>query len=261
VGAPDDTSGSRRLSIALYIAIVIAYVAIAQGLGALFTVGIDRGDFGSFASNEQITRGALLPVLFSLAFAAVVVTWLGWWPTVIRDNRPTAAWVRAVPIVMLAAALLAIDYGNLIDQDAGLVLLAIALVVAVGVGEELVFRGIGVDAFRRAGFPEAKVALYTSLIFGAAHLSNAISSGAAAILQAAVVSVAGYFFYLTRRASGGLLAPIGLHATWDFALFSGTLGDPGTEYAPALLAPLCLIVLVIVVWRRRRRIEPALQPA
>ncbi|MEZ5073429.1 MAG: hypothetical protein R2691_01160 [Solirubrobacterales bacterium] len=61
---------------------------------------------------------------------------------VIRDDRPTDRRVRAVPIAMLAVALLATDYANLIDQNAGLVPLAIALVLAAGAGEELMFRGI-----------------------------------------------------------------------------------------------------------------------
>lgn len=261
MSAAGDDTGSRRLPIVAYVVVVIAYVALIQGLAALFTIGIEGGDYGVFTRNEQVVRGVLLPVVVSLAFGAAVATWLRWWPTVLHDDRPTARWVRAVPITMLVAALLATDYGNLIDQDGVLVLLAVAIVVVVGAGEELMFRGIGVDAFRRAGFPEGRVALYTSLIFGAAHLSNAISSGATAILQAAVVSVAGYFFYLARRVSGGLAAPIALHAAWDFSLISATLGDPEAKYPPALLAPLSLIVLAIVVWRRRRRIEPGAQPA
>lgn len=253
----DHTHGPRRLSILAYIAVVIAYLVIIQGGGYLFTIGTDQGEYAVFVSSEQVIRSALLPVLLSLTFGAAVVTWLRWWSTVSWDDRPLAHWVRAVPITMLVAALLAADYGNLLDQDAGLVLLVIAFALLVGAGEELMFRGIGVDAFRRAGFTEARVALYTSLIFGAVHLTNAISSGGSAIVQAAVVSVAGYFFYLTRRVSGGLLVPIALHATWDFSLFSSTLGDPGTAYPPMLLAPLSLFVLAIVVWHRRRRIEPA----
>jgi len=259
-GSREPGSTQRSLGIWPYIAVVVAYLVIIQGFGLLFTIGIDRGDYGVFTRVEEVVRGAFLPVLLSAGFVIAVIAWLRWWPTVLHDDRPVARWLRIVPIAMLLTALAATNYGNLADQDAGLVLIAIVFVVAVGIGEELTFRGLGVDVFRRAGFTEAKVALYTSLIFGAAHLTNAISSGAGAILQAAVVSVAGYFLYLTRRVSGGLLAPICLHAVWDFSLFSGTLGDPGTHYAPAILAPLCLIVLAIVVWVRRKRIEPAAAP-
>jgi membrane protease YdiL (CAAX protease family) len=42
----------------------------------------------------------------------------------------------------------------------------VALGVVVGFGEELMFRGIGVIAFRRAGFSEGRVALWSSLVFG-----------------------------------------------------------------------------------------------
>lgn len=78
------------------------------------------------------------------------------------------------------------------------------------------FRGIGVTAFRANGYQEGKVALWSSIVFGAAHLTNAIGGGGgAAVGQAIAVSFAGYFFYLTRRVSGGLLLPAIVHGLFD----------------------------------------------
>ncbi|MEU8133539.1 CPBP family intramembrane glutamic endopeptidase [Streptodolium elevatio] len=74
-------------------------------------------------------------------------------------------------------------------------------------GEELMFRGVGVQVFRRGGFGEGKVDLYSSLVFGFAHASNAIGHGAQAIRQAVIVSTSAYFFYLCLRVGGTILLP------------------------------------------------------
>ncbi|WP_257136664.1 CPBP family intramembrane glutamic endopeptidase [Streptomyces sp. f150] len=52
----------------------------------------------------------------------------------------------------------------------------------VGIGEKLMFRGIGVQVFKRAGLSEGKVALWSSVVFGAVHISNAFGEGAQALL-------------------------------------------------------------------------------
>jgi uncharacterized protein (TIGR03382 family) len=162
---------------------------------------------------------------------------------------------------MGAAALLACDYANLLDQTAGLVLLLVLTVAMVGFTEELVFRGLGVTALRRGGLSEGKVALWSSVIFGAVHVTNALSTGGKAILQALFVSFAGYFLYLTRRWSGGILLAMVVHGTWDFALLSGQLGTAQKVYPASLVAPLAMVALGVLLFRRRQRIEPEAVPS
>jgi hypothetical protein len=164
-------------------------------------------------------------------------------------------WVKIVPILLVLAAAGATSWGNLFSQKTSLVLTFVLLVLLVGFTEELIFRGIGVVTFRREGFSEGKVALYTSLIFGAAHLSNAITAGSSAILQAAIVSLTGYFFYLTKRRAGLIFIAMPVHATQDFALISGQLGPNSATSAGAVLIPLAMVILAILVWRRRHRID------
>ena len=110
----------------------------------------------------------------------------------------------------------------------------------VGWGEEGMFRGIGVTTLRAHGLTEGKVALWSSVIFGAVHLSNALGHGAQAIPQALAVSFAGYFFYLTRRVSGGNVLNSVLHGLFDFSLLTGTVilidQDPYVGSAAAILA-------------------------
>jgi uncharacterized protein len=131
--------------------------------------------------------------------------------------------VWTVPIAFVAASFVAINYGGLSSRGAGLVVLLLLVALCVGVAEEGMFRGIGVITFRSSGYTEARVALWSSVVFGLVHLVNALGSGAGAIGQAVAVSFAGYFFYLTRRVSGGLLVPIVVHALFDFSLLSGSI--------------------------------------
>lgn len=133
----------------------------------------------------------------------------------------------------------------------------IALGLFVGFGEELMFRGLGVVTFRRGGFSEARVALWTSLIFGLVHVSNAIGAGPKALVQAAVVSTSGYFFYLSRRVGGGIALAMVVHGLWDFSLFSCLAGDDSVPYFGMFLAIILQVVLIVVLLLRRHRIEPA----
>ena len=99
------------------------------------------------------------------------------------------------------------------------------------------FRGIGVTTFRVNGFSEGRVALWSSVVFGAVHLTNALSTGGAAVAQAIAVSFAGYFFYLTRRVSGGLVVPAVLHGLFDFSILSGAVAATDVRGASRRSSP------------------------
>ena len=128
----------------------------------------------------------------------------------------------------------------------------------MGWGEEGMFRGIGVTTLRSHGLTEGKVALWSSIVFSAVHLTNAVGHGAQAVPQALAVSFAGYFFYLTRRVSRGNVLNSILHGVFDFSLLSGTAvlvdQDPYIGSAAAIVAYLTVGGTLLV---RRHRIEPA----
>lgn len=125
----------------------------------------------------------------------------------------------------------------------------------VGFAEAGLFRGIGVTTFRVNAFPEGKVALWFSVVFGAAHLTNAFSGNGSAVVQAIIVTFAGCFFYLTRRVSRGLILPAILHGMFDFSLVSTSVVQ-GEAYAGALAAIAAYIIIAIILLVRRHRIEP-----
>lgn len=94
-----------------------------------------------------------------------------------------------------------------------------AVFLAVSVSEELAFRGYWLFTFsRRMRFWPA--ALFTSVIFGVAHLGNP-GENVLGVLQ---VVVTGLLFCLMIRRTGNLWFALGYHAAWDWAetFFYGT---------------------------------------
>lgn len=249
----DPVRKPRDLSVWQFLALVIAYLAVIQGGGRLIGHGID-GDDG-LETAESFLKVMLIPIALSALLAIAAATWLRWWPEIVHDRRPVQRWVRIVPFALLVAALVGCSWGNLLDQDVELVLLLVALVCLVGFTEELMFRGIGLVTLRRMGLTEGKVALYSSVVFGAVHLSNALATGATAILQAAVVSFSGYMFYLTRRWATVIWPAMLVHASQDFTFLSGQIGE-GAEVGPQVgVVVLVMIALAVLLWRRRHRID------
>ncbi|MFC8451075.1 CPBP family intramembrane glutamic endopeptidase [Kitasatospora sp. NPDC057223] len=255
-GAPKAPAAGRRLAGWQFVVIVVVYLAIIQGIG--LAIGVDTsGSTSQFPTTQAIVRNALVPIGVSVLFGAAVVTWLGWWQQVLHYHVPVQRWVRLVPVSMLVVALLGINYWHLADQQASLVVSLLVLGVFVGVGEELMFRGVGVQFFRRAGFSEGRTALYSSLVFGLVHVTNAIHAGPSAVVQALIVATSGYFFYLCLRVGGTILLPMLVHGLWDTSLFSGLSGPEPAVSVGMFLQILLQITLIVVLAVRRHRIEPA----
>jgi membrane protease YdiL (CAAX protease family) len=148
------------------------------------------------------------------------------------------------------------NYAGLGQRGAGFTVLLAVTALGVGFAEEGMFRGLGVVTFRANRFTEAKVALWTSVLFGLAHATNLFTEGPKALIQVLVTAAAGYFFYLTRRVSGGLVVAAVLHGLWDFGAISGSV-VADKSYLGAGLFILADITMVILLLIRRRHIEPA----
>ncbi|WP_040808218.1 CPBP family intramembrane glutamic endopeptidase [Nocardia concava] len=252
-------AGRRSLSYRMYAVVVIAYLAIIQGGGIWMKQVSGESDF---RSTRAVFYGMIIPLGVALIFTYGVIAYLGWLRPVLRDERPVQSWVRVVPIVFLVAIAGGIAYHALSEKGWLFVVVLLIATQFVGWGEEGMFRGIGVVVLRDHGLTEGRVALWSSLVFGAVHLANGITHGASAIFQAIVVSAAGYFFYLIRRVTRGNIANSIIHGLFDFTLLTGTaiLVDqtlyPGT-LLPILVYPLLTIILLL----KRHSIEPAATPA
>lgn len=249
--------GRKALSYWLFAALVVVYLAIIQGGGLLMQALVEVGD-DPFTTTKGLVVTMVIPLGVALAFTYGAAAALGRLRPVLRDDRPVNRWVIVVPIIFVVCILVAVDYGALSEKTAGYVVVLLIATQLVGWGEEGMFRGLGVTTLREHGLSEGRVALWSSLIFGAVHLSNAIGRGAGAIPQALVVSLAGYFFYLTRRRTGGNAVNSVLHGLFDFSLLTGTVilvdQDP---YLGSVAAIAAYVVTAAVLLIRRHHIEPA----
>ena len=247
----DDENVGRRLPLAGWAAVVIAYLVVLKVGGLL--VGPDVSGVDEVQTDEQVLRTFVIPIGTSLLFAIGVTTWLGWWRPVLVERRRVQRWVLVVPVLFLLAIVAGTNYGELADRSGSFVVLLLLGMLFVGFAEELMFRGLGVHVLRQHGMTEGRVALWSSVVFGLAHITNAIDTGGAAVGQAIAVSFAGYFFYLTRRAAGTLLVGAVVHGLFDFSITTTEIG--GENYAGAVAALLIYPALGAIVLLRRRHIE------
>lgn len=140
----------------------------------------------------------------------------------------------------------------------------------IGLAEELLCRGLVVQALRRAGRGEWSVMVLSSLIFAMLHATNLLSGQdlTTTAQQVAFTFGFGICMYLTLRVTGYLVYPILLHAAYDPSLFiatqginkvAGTSGGQSTLAAITTLLYLAVAVVALVLVRGRVEPEPAPQ--
>lgn len=252
----------RRLPIWGFILLAAGYLAAIQLIPRLTTPA--GTEYAKFTDTASVVGGLWVTVGIGTVIGLVAVAVLGWWRPVFVEDLRLPRWTWVFPIVMIVAIAAGISYGNLADKGLSYTVLLLVGCLFIGVSEELMFRGIGVTAFRQAGFTEGKVALWTCILFGLAHATNLFSEGLGALPQVLVTAVAGYFFYVTRRVSGLLIVSMIIHGLWDFGLFTTTLSTPTTLGGLLfILADIVLAIVAIVTIRKvfpRHRDLPAAAP-
>lgn len=239
----------RRLPVWGFLLLVIGYLAAIQTIPR-FTSPADDA-YATFSTVESVVGSLWVTVGLGSLIAIVAVAVLGWWRPVFVDDRRLPRWVWLFPVLMLVAIVVGTSYGNLAAKGLTMTLMLLVGSLFVGVSEELMFRGIGVVAFRQAGFTEGKVALWTCVVFGVAHATNILSEGIASLGQVLITVIAGYFFYLIRRVSGLLIVSIIVHGLWDFGLLTNTLSTPmGFGVAAFIVIDIVLAVVALVTIRK-----------
>jgi len=162
---------------------------------------------------------------------------------------------------------------------AGGVAFLIGMLAAGSIGEELLFRGYGLQVLIAAIGPWATI-LPLGVLFGALHYGNP----GATILSSAITAGFGVLFGYAYLRSHDLWLPIGLHFGWNFTLpvfgvnmsglriratgyemtwSAGTLwsgGDYGPEASILTLAVLVLLFLYIRRIPVRRQKSPLIDP-
>lgn len=246
------TQTGRRLPIWGFVLLAVGYLAAVQLIPQLTTPAGSK--YGAFTDTAEVVGGLWVTVGVGSVIGLIAVAVLGWWRPVFIEDRRLPRWTWLFPGVMLVAILVGISYSNLAEKGLSYTLMLLVGCLFIGVSEELMFRGIGVTAFRQAGFTEGKVALWTCVLFGLAHATNLFSEGIGALPQVLVTAVAGYFFYVTRRVSGLLIVSMIIHGLWDFGLFTTTLSNPPA--IGGIIFILADIVLAIVAIATIRKVFP-----
>lgn len=176
-------------------------------------------DYGSLGQTVESVVGALvLPEGIAVLVLCAYVTALGWWPIATVDRRrATVRWTLTAPALIAAvcvARLPLVEWGA--QPVRYFVLLAVG-VLFVGVFEELLTRGVLLVGLRRR-LPEFGVWIASCVLFGLLHFLNVLAGAGVGVTVVQVVFAAsfGSTLYLARRLTGNLLAPVLLHAFWDF---------------------------------------------
>lgn len=250
---------------------------IAAAIGLLFPLvfvglvalsGVTYGDVSRTTSD--VVRAVLIPEAILAVLLILLTSWLGWWGPVWKEKITTPRWMVAMPIVIFLTILGSINYAVVTQQEASYLLITAIATLFVGFSEELTYRGLAVVGLR-GGVSEVKVWLFSATMFALLHAWNILlgQSASDTLKQVIFAFVLGSVLYAIRRATGGLLFPILLHAMWDWASFTASGEVPGddtitgTTLLGALLSFLGLLIAVIlfaVGSKSLFRKEPATDP-
>ncbi|MBT2502688.1 CPBP family intramembrane glutamic endopeptidase [Curtobacterium sp. ISL-83] len=175
---------------------------------------------------DSVVRSLVIPEGIAAVVLCLIVTGLGWWRIATVDRtRSTLRWTTLAPILIAVVCLVRlplVDWGALPSHY--FLLLAVG-VLFVGVFEELMTRGVLLVGLRRR-LPEFGVWAVSCVLFGLLHLLNVLAGAGLGptLIQVVFAASFGSTLYVARRVTGNLLAPVLLHAFWDF----GSIGVSAT---------------------------------
>lgn len=201
---------NRRLGISL-----LTFV-----LWALITISGARLITGGHGSLTDLVKNG---VGWHFALASALLLAVGYWqrwgdlklgvaPTVKGLLLAWVPWVYILAALGVAAAA---------GFPAGpTVFFILVNTLLVGFSEELMFRGVLLQAFRHI-LPIWPAVLLTSVGFGAIHSLNVFTTGdlTQALVQSCAAFLSGLIFVALRLRTGSLWPSIIVHASWDFATF------------------------------------------
>jgi len=225
-------------------------ISLATFLGwLLITLLGERIGSGTEQSlAETVARGPGWPFVAAAAFVLAVVAWQRWRDIGLQQLPSARSLLLAwLPALYIAGGLgLALHLGL---PPATVVLWVLLNTFLVGLSEELMFRGVLLQALRHTVSIWPAVAL-TTLAFGAIHSLNVFITGdlRGAVIQSTAAALSGLFFIALRLRTGSLWPCIVIHGLWDCAAFLVAMSSPkdaAISAAPADAMSLAPILLVL----------------
>lgn len=261
-------SERRRWPVPPSLLVGLAPLVVFAGISAWRSRPSD--DYPSLGETvDSVVRALVVPEGIAALALAVVVTALGWWRIATVDTtRSPLRWTWIAPALILVVCLVRLP---LVDWTAlpwhYFLLLGIG-VLFVGVFEELMTRGVLLVGLRRR-LPEFGVWIASCVLFGLLHLLNILAGAGVGptLVQVVFAASFGSTLYLARRLTGNLLAPVLLHAVWDFgSIAASATSRPGFDglVAVGVIGLFAFAVLLLgvvggglVAWRddRPRRLR------
>lgn len=251
----------------------VLYVAFSLGLTWLLARFIDRRRFAAY--GFRLSGGWWLDFVFGLVLGAVLMS--------------------GIVAAMIYAGWATLDEVSVTNLGVPIVLafgVQLATMIAVGINEELAFRGYQLknlsEGFSRFGAKAAVIIalIISSSIFGLAHLGNELGGGARTTELALLnLILAGLMLAVPFLLTGDLAIPIGVHITWN--LFQGpvfglavsgmqdetrlvtvqptgpefwTGGDYGAEGGLLATIAIALCIVLSVAWIAVRKRRVGLDP-
>ncbi len=223
--------------------ILIVYMLVFSSIWVINDV-----DYKTIGKSIESTKlHYATPTIVSSLIVAVLLTVFGWWRIVLFDHEkagPKWLWIGAVAMFILAC--LNFTSINLNSINSELLIYSILGGIGVGFGEEVITRGSLVVGLRSRNLTENKVLLFSSLVFAAIHLPNALFGSPlyAVLIQLVFAFIIGSLLYIIRRISGTLIIPMLLHGFWDSSLFlPGAVGGNASNYL-FIIYPIAIICLI-----------------
>jgi membrane protease YdiL (CAAX protease family) len=225
--------------------LAISLVAFVGWL--LITVVGGRIHTGEAPLLEAVTRGLGWPFLVAALFLLALVAWQQW-RDVGLDQLPSgrSLWLTWLPMLYIVTGLgLSAAFGL---PPAGVLAWILFNTFLVGLSEELMFRGVLLQAFRRTVSIWPAVWL-TTLAFGAIHILNVFMTGdlRTAVIQAAAAALSGLLFIALRLRTGSLWTGIVVHGLWDFATFTLSASRSVDAQAVSSGGPMTLMTFVPIL--------------
>lgn len=211
------------------ILVAIVYLALYQGIGLLiqtvFAGFIDTENL--FGSPLTIFFALALPIFIMFLLTLLFVRSLGWQGEIFGRQPVRGRWWMWIAVVLILVPtvirLVAIQWSA---YTFAVILSTLFFGLCVGLAEELLTRGVGVNLLRRAGYSERLVFVLSSLLFGLLHSINILSGQPALTVFITVLYTFGFgaMMYLSMLATGRFVWAILLHAATDPVTFLATGG-------------------------------------
>ena len=216
---------------------LVMWVGITIGSGLIQAGGTSSVDK---LASTGIVWGIPVAALFLLAL------YRGKWGQ-LGLVAPTS-WRPALPAVLAVTLLMVLAVANGLPATSVLLLLVVNA-MAVGISEELAFRGVLLRALLGA-YSIRRAVLISAVSFGAVHSLNALMTGeiVPALFQSCIAVGMGMWAANIRIRTGSLYLPMVLHGLWDLALLIVLNGVAGTTLSLAVSVAALIFAAGLGVW-------------